>query len=113
MGPTLQPSTKVTLFFDKDRAPLRVMVNERGMFHFTTGDSATAFDRFAFNVVEDLVDGTATLNGNVFNVHASGGGGIVVNDSGQIIFNSEVIVHGPHDAFDEDPAIALCAALAS
>ena len=105
-------STKVTVFFDKDGAPLRVQVKERGEAHFTTGHGATAFDRFAFNVVEDFVDGTATLNGNVFNLHASGGGGIVVNDSGQIIFNGELIVHGPHDAFFEDPTIALCAALA-
>jgi hypothetical protein len=105
-------SVKVTLFFDKDGVPLRVMVKERGTAHFTTAHSATGFDRWAFNVVEDFVDGTETTNGNVFNTHASGGGGIVVNDSGQIIFNSELIVHGPHDAFFEDPAIALCAALA-
>ena len=105
-------STKVTLFFDSDGVPLRVMVKERGTTQFTTAHSATAFDRFAFNVVDDFVDGTVTFNGNVFNVHASGGGGIVVNDSGQIIFNSEVIIHGPHDAFFEDPTIALCAALA-
>ena len=105
-------STKVTVFFDKDGAPLRVQVKERGTAHFTTGHGATAFDRWAFNVVEDFVDGTETVNGNVFNVHASGGGGIVVNDSGQVVFNGELIVHGPHDALFEDPTIALCAALA-
>ena len=104
-------STKVTVFFDKDGAPLRAQVKERGEAHFTTGHGATAFDRFAFNIVEDFVDGTATFNGNVFNVHASGGGGIVINDSGQVIFNSELIIHGPHDALFEDPVIALCAAL--
>lgn len=100
---------KVTLFFDKDGLPTHITVHVRGSAHLSSA-GGEAWDRWAFSVVEDIAEGTATFNGNVFNVHA-GSGGVLVNDSGQVIFNGELIVHGPHQALFGE-ADDLCAALA-
>lgn len=106
---------KTTVFFDKDGAERLVRTKINGEQHFWTDHGTTAFDRWGFSVMEDLVAENVSVNGNVWNVHA-GGGGILVNDSGKIVFEfstGDVIIHGPHDAFFEDPAIALCAGLAA
>lgn len=105
---------KVTVFFDKHGNERLVRTKINGENHFTTDHGATAFDRWAFSLVEDLVAENLSVNGNVWNVHA-GGGGILVNDSGKLVIEfstGDVIIHGPHDAFFEDPAIALCEGLA-
>ena len=48
--------------------------------------------------LRDLVTETTTVKGNVFNVHG-GAGGILTNDSGQIIFAGEdAVIKGQHDA---------------
>ncbi len=77
-----------------------------------------ATDRWAGKTVIDLDPETGevirqTDTGNLWNVHA-GAGGVLVNDSGRVVFDSEgvpIIVNGPHQPlfgeFDD-----ACAALA-
>jgi len=96
-------------FFDKDGAPVRLRFHESGETLWTS-DNGEAWENYTVNTSVDLVDGTETFIGNVWNLHA-GAGGIRVNDSGRIVLGgSEVIVNGPHQAWDGDFA-GLCEAL--
>lgn len=108
---------RVTEFFDKNGDLTHVTIHVNGRAEVLDGeDNLLAWENFAFNVFLDFENGTATLNGNVFNVHITGEG-IVINDSGQIIFSladgSLIAVHGPHEAFFTPPGVLICEALNS
>ena len=99
-------------YFNEDGSLNRVHVKVRGTTYLT-GPGGTAVDRWAWNGVFDAEALTFTQNGNVFNVHA-GPGGVLVNDSGKIVFDDttgEVLrINGPHEAFFEE-FDALCEAI--
>lgn len=92
---------KVTVFFDKDGEPVRERVHENGRVTWTS-DHGEAWENYAVNTDIDYATGTVAYIGNVWNLHA-GAGGILVNDSGRIIFGGpDVIVNGPHQAWYEE-----------
>lgn len=78
-----------------------------------TSEHGTIVDRWVENVTFDAVDLTRTFTGNIYNVHA-GAGGVLVNDSGRLVFDDTtgepIVINGPHEAFAGDFADA-CAAL--
>ena len=88
---------------------------------FTHDDGSTAFDRWGFTTVFDFPfdTGDVTFNGSSFNVHASGGGGILFTDSGKLVYSGGGdVIHGPHDSYglpDPVPVVdaAICDAWAS
>ena len=107
------------VFFDNQGRAIRVSYHASGTSYASRSDGdVVAVDRWAANTVLDLDPESGevirqTDTGNVWNVHA-GAGGVLVNDSGRVVFDSEglpVTVNGPHEAlfgqFEE-----LCAALA-
>jgi hypothetical protein len=107
-----------TMFFNKAGEPTRVAHHDRGTATFTHDDGSTAFDRWAFTFVYDIATDDATFNGSSYNVHASGGGGILFTDSGKLVYSSGGdVVHGPHDSYGVDPEpvvdAAICDAWAS
>jgi hypothetical protein len=107
---------RVTEFFNKDGDLVKVHVNVTGSTEITGDGELLAWENFAFMLIIDFEEGTATQNGNVFNIHVTGEGN-VVNDSGQIIFSLEddslVDVKDPHEAFFTPPPVLICEALTS
>ena len=105
-------TVKVTVFSNNDGEPTKVLVHVNGFNTISSPGGGTVTDNYAFRVIDDLVAGTSRTLGNVFNMHAKGGG-ILVNDSGFIEFSdSGVVIHGPHDAFVSDIGEVLCPVLA-
>ena len=104
--------------FFKNGELVRIQVHERGRSVFShpeTGDSVV--DNWSVMTDIDLVEGTVAENGTVFNVNDRGQG-IIVQDTGRIIFDLEtgevLEVHGPHEALDFDFFVeAVCNALSS
>lgn len=105
---------RVTEFFNKDGDLVKVHVNVTGSTEITGDGELIAWENFAFMVIIDFEEGTATQNGNVFNIHVTGEG-IVVNDSGKIVFSLEdgslLDVKGPHEAFFTPPPVLICEAI--
>jgi hypothetical protein len=98
------------MFFDKDGVPATLRYHEVGKVMWTS-DYGETWENYAANQTIDLVAGTITVTGNVWNLHA-GAGGILINDSGRIVFGGPVIiVNGPHQGFFEEYD-GLCDALA-
>lgn len=91
-----------TLFFDRDGNVVRVVTKVNGTNTITT-EFGEAVDRYAEVIRIDTEEGTRTINGNTWNVHAAGGGGVLVNDSGRFVVDlttGEVVaVNGPRDTF--------------
>ena len=103
---------RVTLFFDNEGNLIREVTHRSGIETLTAGDKSTQ-DHYAGSIVFDAVDETLSFIGSPWNVHMVGGG-ILVNDSGRIVIDfasGEETVNGPHDAWEGDPAEAICAAL--
>jgi hypothetical protein len=106
------------LFFDNQGDAIRLSYHARGTSYISkVGGDVVATDRWAARTVFDLEPGTGdfirqTDTGNTWNVHA-GAGGVLVNDSGRVVFDSEgvpIIVNGPHEGLFEEFG-DLCAAL--
>lgn len=103
-------SVKVTLFFDSDgeTRQAKVHVNGTSYWSLPEGDVVVT-EHWVTNEFVELPPGatpetdplSVTLVGNPWNAHA-GAGGILVNDSGRIVFDENgdlVVVNGPHEAF--------------
>lgn len=105
---------RVTEFFNKDGDLVKAHVKVTGSTEITGDGELIAWENFAFMLIFDFVEGTATQNGNVFNIHVTGEG-IVVNDSGKIVFSLEdgslLDVKGPHEAFFTPPPVLICEAI--
>lgn len=103
---------RVTEFLDRDGKLSRVRSHTNATTRITS-EHGTIVDRWVENVTFDAGDLTRTFTGNIYNVH-SGAGGILVNDSGRLVFDETtgepIIVNGPHQGFAGDFADA-CAAL--
>jgi putative cell wall-binding protein len=108
---------KVTEFLNTDSELVKIHVQVTGRTEVTDGDgNLLAWENFAEMIIIDFERGTVTENGNVFNVHVQGKG-VVVNDSGKIVFSLEdgslLDVKGPHEAFFTPPPVLICEALTS
>jgi hypothetical protein len=107
---------RVTEFFNKDGDLERIHVNVTGSSEITGDGELLAWENFAFMVIIDFEEGTISQNGNVFNIHVTGEG-VVVNDSGRIVFSLEddslLAVNGPHEAFFTPPPVLICEAINS
>ena len=103
-------SFKVTVFFDKDGQTRQAKIHTNGTTRWGLPDKdAVVTDRWVANTFLELAPGSTpgtpplgeTVVGNPWNAHA-GAGGVLVNDSGRIVFdeNGDVVsVSGPHEAF--------------
>jgi hypothetical protein len=105
---------KVTEFFNKDSELVKIHVQTTGRTEISDGDGKLlAWENFAQMVIIDFEEGTVTQNGNVFNFHVQGKG-VVVNDSGKIVFSLEdgslLGVRGPHEAFFTPAPVLVCEA---
>lgn len=107
---------RVTEFFDRNGDLVKIHINVTGSSEITGDGELLAWENFAEMVIIDFEKGTVTENGNVFNIHVHGNG-VVVNDSGKIVFSlndgSLLDVKGPHEAFFTPPPVLICEALAS
>lgn len=106
---------KVTEFFDKDSELIKIHIQVNGSTEISDGDgNLLAWENWGEMIIVDFEAGTATENGNVFNIHIQGKG-VVVNDSGKIVFSLEddslLDVKGPHEAFFTPPPVLVCDAL--
>jgi hypothetical protein len=106
---------RVTEFFDKDGELIEVKIQVTGSTEVTDGDgNLLAWENWGEMIIVDFEAGKVYENGNVFNIHVQGEG-IVVNDSGRIIFSLEdgslLEVHGPHEALFTPPPVLICEAL--
>jgi hypothetical protein len=104
---------RVTEFFNQDGDLVKVHVNVTGTSEITGDGVLLSWENFAFMIIIDFENGTFTQNGNVFNIHVTGEG-VVVNDSGKIVFSLEdgslLDVKGPHEAFFTPPPVLICEA---
>ncbi len=103
-------SFKVTVFFDKNGETRQAKIHTNGTTRWGLPDEdAVVTDRWVDNTFLELAPGStpgtpplgATTVGNPWNAHA-GAGGVLVNDSGRIVFDGDgdvVSVSGPHEAF--------------
>jgi hypothetical protein len=103
-------SFKVTVFFDKDGETRQAKIHANGTSHWgLPGEDAVVTEHWLNNAFLELAPGSTpetpplgeTVVGNPWNAHA-GAGGVIVNDSGRIVFdeNGDVVsVSGPHEAF--------------
>ena len=103
-------SFKVTVFFDKNGETRQAKIHANGTTHWgLPGEDSVVTDRWVTNTFLELAAGSTpetpplseTVVGNPWNAHA-GAGGVLVNDSGRIVFdeNGDVVsVSGPHEAF--------------
>ncbi len=110
----VEGSFKATVFSDKDGVPIRERIHESGRTLWSSADGEV-WERYVVNVDIDFAAGTETIKGNVWNAHA-GAGGILVNDSGRIVFvppdyDNAITINGPHQAYFGE-FDALCEALA-
>lgn len=89
-------SVRVTIFSDRAGDFKEAKIHARGEFRYWT-DTAEAFERFAVSVT-DSADGTRSVSGNVWNVHAASGQRLI-HDSGRVLFDGPNIlsVNGPHE----------------
>ena len=106
---------RVTEFFNKDGELVEVKVQVTGSTEVTDGEgNLLAWENWGEMIIVDLEAGKVYENGNVFNIHIQGEG-IVVNDSGRIVFSLEdgslLDVKGPHEAFFTPPPVLICEAL--
>ena len=114
-------SFKVTVFFDKDGETRLAKVHTNGTSMWgLPGEDGVVTEHWVANDFLELAPGStpetpplgsATV-GNLWNAHA-GAGGVLVNDSGRIVFdeNGDVVsVNGPHEAFFGE-FDAFCAAI--
>jgi hypothetical protein len=103
-------SVRVTDYFDEDGNFVRGMAHVRGTTTVTTAYGQT-IDRWSFTEHFDPESLTVMQAGNIFNVHPSDGGRILVNDSGRIVIDvttgEALEINGPHDAWEGD-FDALC-----
>lgn len=106
---------KMTEHFNRNGDLVKIHVQVTGKTEIFGDGELLAWENFAFMVIVDFEAGTASQNGNVFNIHVTGEG-VVVNDSGRIVFSladgSLVAMNGPHEAFFTPPPVLLCDALA-
>lgn len=103
-------SVRVTVFFDQDGETRQVKGHVRGTTHYSLPEGdVVVTEHWVINEFVELPPGATpetdplgvTIVGKPFNAHA-GAGGILINDSGRIVFdeNGEVVaVNGPHEAF--------------
>lgn len=105
---------RVTEFFNKDGDLVKVHIHVTGSTEITGDGELLAWENFGFILIIDFEKGTVSQNGNVFNIHVTGEG-IVVNDSGRIVFSLEdgslLDVKGPHEAFFTPPPVLICEAI--
>ena len=66
-------TVKVTVFSNNDGEATKVLVHINGSNTISSPDGGTVTDNWAFTVIDDLVAGTSSTLGNVFNMHAKGG----------------------------------------
>lgn len=106
---------RVTEFFNKDGDLVKIHIHVTGSSEITGDGELLAWENFGFILIIDFEKGTVSQNGNVFNIHVTGEG-IVVNDSGRIVFSLEdgslLDVKGPHEAFFTPPPVLICEAIA-
>jgi len=111
-------TVKITGFFDRDGNLLKGRQHAHGTATAST-EHGEWVDRWAYNEYFDPESFTATLHGNVYNIHA-GAGGVLLNDSGRLVIDQAtgeaLEINGPHEGWpygdwtgDWD---AACAALA-
>lgn len=107
---------RVTEFFNQDGDLVKVHINVTGSTEKMGDGELIAWENLAEMVILDFEEGTATEDGNVFNIHVRGEG-VVVNDSGKIVFSLEdgslLDVRGPHEAFFTPPPVLICEAFNS
>ncbi len=101
---------KTTVFFDRDGQTRQAKLYTNGTSRWgLPGQDAAVTEHWVVNEFWELPPGATpgtpplsrTVNGNPWNAHA-GAGGVIVNDSGRIVFdeNGDVVsVSGPHEAF--------------
>jgi hypothetical protein len=110
-----------TTFFDRDGNVVRTIVHNRFLDHFTnTATGEKLLNRGTFQETFIPVDGsqdefTNTIDGHVF-LATQPGHGIVIHDSGRIIFNPDetevLFAAGHHDELvDHQFEALLCSAL--
>ena len=87
-----------------------MITNPAGMTFADPGDW-TDFIDFA-GTPDDDSDDVFRSAGSIYRIHLPGSG-IVVHDSGLIIFypDGTVVVHGPHDVYYADSDAPICNAL--
>ncbi len=103
-------SFKVTVFFDNDGETRQAKIHTNGTSRWgLPGEDAVVTEHWVNNTFLELAPGSdentpplgVAVVGNPWNAHA-GAGGILVNDSGRIVFDENgdlVSVSGPHEAF--------------
>lgn len=105
---------RVTEFFNKDGDLVKIHIHVTGSSEITGDGELLAWENYGFMLIIDFEKGTVSQNGNVFNIHVTGEG-IVVNDSGRIVFSLEdgslLDLKGPHEAFSTPPPVLVCEAI--
>jgi hypothetical protein len=107
-------SGRATTYFDAagEAVRLRIQSNVKGSA-VNTQTERTLRDDESIIAVINLLTGEETINGAPAHVTAPGEG-IVIHDTGRIVFDAEGNVAfeaGPHDQLDQGPLEAYCAAL--
>jgi len=103
-----------TTHFDNEGNPVRIVdriSSEETDTNTTTGKTLDV--RANLTAVSDLVEGTTTLNGQVFMANDPGRGA-VIQDTGKVVFDEDgnvVHVAGPHEVLETEAEI-FCDALA-
>jgi hypothetical protein len=105
---------RATTFFDGTGAPVKLVIHVKvkgSATNLSTGKTLKDDESTIIRI--DLLTGETTINGGVAHVTAPGEG-IVIHDTGKIVFDSEgnvTFVAGPHDQAEQGPEQAYCSAL--
>jgi hypothetical protein len=107
-------SGRATTYFNDAGDPVRLLIRttvQGSAVNTSTGRTLT--DNETIVIVIDLVTGETTINGAPAHVTAPGEG-IVIHDTGRIVFDANGNVTfeaGAHDQADQDPLQVYCSAL--
>jgi hypothetical protein len=107
-------SGRATTYFSNAGDPVQLRIHTTVLGSaVNTSTGRTLRDNETIVIVIDLVTGETTINGAPAHVTAPGEG-IVIHDTGRIVFgaNGNVTFEaGPHDQADQDPLQVYCSAL--